>query len=294
VTVFNCAFTAGSTPGSATKNYTDPRDGKIYKTVVMPDGRTWFAQNLNYTKGLVANATAAVANGRPAATTGNGAPAIGSYWCPGLDGQKTSGDEKTCEVYGALYTWETAMMVDGKYADESKSSSVWEESWMAGNYLSSGAPNSANAKINKARGGRGICPKGWHVPTEYEWAVMLDAVDGSTTFTNQANFGHNPGTSAIGAKLMHAATYTGSNPMDGSWEARSGFTPTNQTGFDALPSGDRSSITFSRLGSMTTFLGQSVAHSAGMHMYTFTNKYSGAYRNSGVRWTGYSVRCIKD
>ena len=41
---------------SAAATFTDPRDGKQYKTATMPDGRTWFAQNLNYTKGLVFNA----------------------------------------------------------------------------------------------------------------------------------------------------------------------------------------------------------------------------------------------
>jgi hypothetical protein len=51
VTVFACSFTAG-TATSATATFIDPRDGKYYKTVVMPDGRTWFAQNLNYTKDL--------------------------------------------------------------------------------------------------------------------------------------------------------------------------------------------------------------------------------------------------
>jgi hypothetical protein len=54
VTVFDCSFSAGAEAG-ATATFTDPRDGKHYKTVVMPDGRTWFAQNLNYTKDLTFN-----------------------------------------------------------------------------------------------------------------------------------------------------------------------------------------------------------------------------------------------
>jgi hypothetical protein len=32
--------------------FTDTRDGQTYKTVKMPDGKTWMAENLNYqTKG---------------------------------------------------------------------------------------------------------------------------------------------------------------------------------------------------------------------------------------------------
>ncbi|MDR3180492.1 MAG: hypothetical protein LBT61_01005, partial [Prevotellaceae bacterium] len=64
VTVFDCAFAPPSTATGTTATFTDPRDGKQYKTVVMPDGRTWFAQNLNYTKDLTFNAYAREANGK--------------------------------------------------------------------------------------------------------------------------------------------------------------------------------------------------------------------------------------
>jgi hypothetical protein len=159
VTVFACTFTAGSATG-ATAIFTDPRDGKKYKTVVMPDGKTWFGQNLNYTKDLTYNAYVAEANGKQFTSTAIGVPAIGSYWCPPqywVNGVATvpvvSGDESACNTYGALYTWETAMMVDGKYSDEAKSGSAWEESWVSGNYFGSGAPGAtANADKNNARG----------------------------------------------------------------------------------------------------------------------------------------------
>jgi hypothetical protein len=36
-------------PSSAqTVTFTDARDGKQYKSVKMPDGKTWFAENLRY------------------------------------------------------------------------------------------------------------------------------------------------------------------------------------------------------------------------------------------------------
>jgi uncharacterized protein (TIGR02145 family) len=186
VTVFNCTFTPPSTVTGTTATFTDPRDGKQYKTVVMPDGRVWFAQNLNYTKDLTFNMYANEANGKQFTSYSNGAPAIGSYWCPGADGSTYSGDQNMCNIYGALYTWETAMMVDGKYADETKSSSAWDESWVSSYYYNSGTPGTnPNADVNNGRGGtnvkgggRGICPMGWHVPTPREWAIMLDKADG--------------------------------------------------------------------------------------------------------------------
>jgi uncharacterized protein (TIGR02145 family) len=58
--------------------YTDLRDGKIYRTVKMPDGKTWMAWNLNYL--------------------------TDSSWC-----YENSAD--SCDKYGRLYTWNEAMTV---------------------------------------------------------------------------------------------------------------------------------------------------------------------------------------
>ena len=152
VTVFDCAFAPPSTETGATATFRDPRDGKPYKTVVMPDGRTWFAQNLNYTKDLTYNVYSYEANGKQHTSIANGVPAIGSYWCPGAG--TYSGDQNMCNTLGALYTWETAMMVDGKYADETKTSSAWDESWVSPYYYNSGAAGAnPNADRNNGRGG---------------------------------------------------------------------------------------------------------------------------------------------
>jgi uncharacterized protein (TIGR02145 family) len=58
--------------------FTDARDGKTYRVVNMPDGKTWMAENLNY------------------------APEEGESWC-------YKDDEANCEKYGRLYRWETAV-----------------------------------------------------------------------------------------------------------------------------------------------------------------------------------------
>lgn len=57
-------------------SFTDPRDGKKYKTVKMPDGKTWMAENLNY------NMSGSVCY---------------------------DNDASNCNKYGRLYTWEAAM-----------------------------------------------------------------------------------------------------------------------------------------------------------------------------------------
>jgi uncharacterized protein (TIGR02145 family) len=294
VTVFNCSFTAG-TQTSATATFTDPRDGKRYKTVVMPDGKTWFAQNLNYTKDMVYNAYSYEANGKQFTSAANGVPAIGSYWCPAVYGAVVSGSEIDCHTYGALYTWETAMMVDGKYADEAKTNSAWDEEWVSGNYYTTGAPGSTpQANINNARGGRGICPMGWHVPTDREWANLLDKVEGNTTFTVNQTGSEWWGTNA-GVKLKSAVTYTGNDPGNGAW-ANHANRGTDNYGFGAVPAGYRDYIgaQFYVRGTYAIYWSSSVISSSLAWNRYFGSGYAQVRRYTNSHSHGYSVRCKKD
>jgi uncharacterized protein (TIGR02145 family) len=303
VTVFACSFSAGAATG-ATATFTDPRDGKSYKTVVMPDGKTWFAQNLNYIKDLTYNAYSHEANGKQFTSIINGVPAVGSYWCPPIAGSVASGSEADCNTYGALYTWETAMMVDGMYADEDKTGSEWDESWVSPNYFDSGAPGvTANADKNNTRGGtsvkdggRGICPMGWHVPTDREWATMLDKVEGNgsgSTYTNQ------PGTGWFGVdagvKLKSAATYTGIDPGKGSWldDIDRG---NDITGFRAVPAGYRSNFgaMFGGRGIYVRYWSSSVVISTNAWCRYFNYNFPRVGRGNDSRSFGYSVRCVKN
>jgi uncharacterized protein (TIGR02145 family) len=307
VTVFACSFTAGTQTG-ATATFTDPRDGKQYKTVVMPDGRTWFAQNLNYTKDLTFNAYSYEANGKQFTSTANGVPAIGSYWCPPVfwvNGAESvpvaSGAQNVCDVYGALYTWETAMMVDGKYADEAKIGSAWDESWVSPYYYASGAPGTTtNADKNNARGtvtakdgGRGICPMGWHIPTDLEWAAMLDKVNNTSAFTASPGVNQWQGTDE-GLKLKSAATFTGTDPGDGSWADNN--LGTNSTGFGAVPAGYRNynGAQFINRGIGAIYWNSSVGGSAYAWLRTFGYSNSESHRHNTSRSFGFSVRCVKD
>jgi uncharacterized protein (TIGR02145 family) len=238
VTVFNCSFSAGTATG-ATATFTDPRDGKRYKTVVMPDGKTWFAQNLNYTKDLTFNASVFEANGKPYASPG-GAFAIGSYWCSGVP-YSTSSEKKTCDVFGALYSLQTALMIDGKYNDASKTSSTWDNTWeYPGWYPPTAISINVGAASNHARGGgQGICPKGWHIPTLLEWAQLLDAVGGDKSYTSLANvYIHME--NGVGQKLRSVKVAAESHKvLDGSWPAA--YAPgTDDYGFTVLPAGQMS------------------------------------------------------
>jgi uncharacterized protein (TIGR02145 family) len=307
VTVFNCTFAPPCTVTSCIATFTDPRDGKKYKTVVMPDGKTWFAQNLNYTKDLTYNAYAYEANGKQFTSTNNGVPAIGSYWCPAVDGSVTSGSEADCRTYGALYTWETVMMVDGKYADETKTSTAWDESWVSPYYYA-GAPNSSpNADKNNARGGtnakgggRGICPLGWHVPTITEWTVLLDLVNEDGTGSSFANADCNAYKSKDAwQKLRSPMSYDLTDPGDGSWPS-SAEPALGNLGFDVVPTGYRCAETqnwfrtglYAR-GTSTQLMASTPSHDYAGNSVAYS-KNSIVHTYCTPRAEGHPVRCVVD
>jgi uncharacterized protein (TIGR02145 family) len=287
----------------ATATFTDPRDKKTYKVVRMGDGKIWFAQNLNYTKDLHYNAQANQANNAVFISLANGAPAVGSYWCPAISGEVNSGSQKVCDTYGALYTWETAMMVDGKYADETKKRNAWDESWVSKNYFSGTMPVATpHAAKNNARGamikggGRGICPPGWHVPTELDWALLLDAAEstisdeyGESTVVNNW-IGRD-----AGVQLKSAATYAGEDPGNGAWRKHR-HQGTNNTGFGVVPSGYRfqDGWKFYNRGATAYYWSASAFSPSRAWIRGFGFNYAEGYHHSEYRAAGCSVRCVRD
>jgi uncharacterized protein (TIGR02145 family) len=280
--------------------FTDPRDGIQYKTVKMPDGRVWFAENLRYTKDLVWNQQAGMANGVEFVTYENGAPAIGSYWIPPEDWATYTPDERPLDIYGALYTWETAMMVDGKWSDETKASSAWNEAWVSGNYYDEGAiVSKPAAKVNNARAGRGICPPGWYIPTDYEWATMLDAINGTTLFTNdQTDENESRLGTDEGGKLKSTLTNTGqTDPGNGAWRHYFPWADgTDLYGFRAVPAGYRMyrGLWFVQRYYNTEFWSSSANDSTFAWMYELMNGNAQVNHGPTSRSQGFSVRCLRN
>lgn len=138
----------------------DPRDCRIYRVVQMPDGKWWFAQNLSYQDGLTA----------PQGGGAGFAGGVDSYFfCPGPSGkaQTTLPEDGSsneirwsCEVYGALYSWNTARMLDG---------------------VGTLQPSTAITSAATTSSVRGICPPGWFLPNDADWGIMLNSAEGCAT-----------------------------------------------------------------------------------------------------------------
>ncbi|NBW43517.1 MAG: hypothetical protein EBR29_06860 [Sphingobacteriia bacterium] len=123
---------------------------------------------------------------------------------------------------------------------------------------------------------RGLCPTGWHVPTDAEW----------TTLDN-----HLGGPVVAGGALKSTAT----QPTPGGWNYPN-MGATNSSGFTALPGGLRGVSGVFDLISDLGFWWSSSVSSAPVAWSRWLSLYTGSiYReDSYSRTVGFSVRCCRD
>lgn len=127
---------------SGVETFTDGRDGQTYKMVTI-GGQTWMAENLNYDLNLEQE---------------DGSVKKFS-WCGG--GDSASVMEGDCSVYGRFYTWAGTLDSVGKFSDGAK-----------------GCGDGVSCSLEKIRG---ICPEGWHLPSNDEWNTLFESVGGPST-----------------------------------------------------------------------------------------------------------------
>jgi uncharacterized protein (TIGR02145 family) len=118
---------------------------------------------------------------------------------------------------------------------------------------------------------RGICPVGWHVPSDQEWAVLID---------------HLGGANVAGDKLKESGTNHWQGPNSGA---------TNESGFNALPGGFRENFgSYRDMGVngvwWTTSIGEEIPYP-----YCY-NLWDGSEVSKVISFdlNGHSVRCIKE
>ena len=135
-------------------------------------------------------------------------------------------------------------------------------------------------------GVQGICPTGWHVPSDAEWIQLSDYVGSQTQYQCSDNSGYIA--KALASKSGWAINMTnlcavGNEPSSN-----------NSTGFSALPAGYYGDNVLSYFGAYATFW--SATQIYGNFVYYRQISYSGAYlyRNGNDKSYGYSVRCLRD
>ena len=155
--------------------------------------------------------------------------------------------ESNCDIYGGLYQW--AEMVQ---------------------YLN-GASNIVSWNPVPTGNVRGICPSGWHIPSDAEWTKLDTLLNGR---------------SIAGGKLKETEFAHWLSPNTGA---------SNCSKFTALPGGMRYNTgDFFNLNKMSYF--RSSTESQPGYSWTWYLFYDSehAVRDSPNKSFGYSVRCLKD
>lgn len=164
-----------------------------------------------------------------------------------------NGKNNEARIYGALYTWPAVMK---------------------------GQPSS---DMNPS-GVQGVCPDGWHVPSDSEWKELEMFLGMSEAATDSIGFrGSNQGSMLASSASFWQDGYLDSNPAFG------------MTGFHAQPGGGRRyDGTFGHKGDNANFwtaTEYSNIRAWGRHIYA---QYSSVHRYRNAKSDGFSVRCVKD
>jgi uncharacterized protein (TIGR02145 family) len=158
-------------------------------------------------------------------------------------------DEANCAIYGALYQWDEMM------------------------------------QYTTTPGAQGICPEGWHVPTDAEWTALTTYVSSQPEYlcSNNANYI---------AKALASTTFW----YNASTSCSIGRFPANNnaTGFTGLPAGFRAANgSFNNLwGSLDFWSSTEQLSTTAMRRYLYFS-YRDVAANPTEKTKGASVRCVK-
>ena len=187
-------------------------------------------------------------------TGANGAAT--NSWCNGnepYDGYDVN--DTNCDKYGRLYDWATAMALPASCNSISCASQVQ-------------SPH------------RGICPEGFHIPSNTDWDKLYRTVDGNTGTSSPYN------SATAGTKLKSSTLW---NSYNGIPEGE------GDNGFAALPGGNRySDGSFYDVGDNGYWWSASEYYSSYAYRRRMGYSSEGAYWGNNDRTIGYSVRCVMD
>ena len=134
-------------------------------------------------------------------------------------------------------------------------------------------------------GVQGICPTGWHVPSDAEWSQLTDYVSSKS----QYYCSNNP-------ENIAKALASTSNWSSSATTCVVGNTPSNNnaTGFSALPAGAYTDNGYHNSGTNALFWSATESSSSVVYdrqLYYHTATVS---RSNFFKYSGFSVRCVRD
>ncbi len=201
----------------------------------------------------------------PAVTgPGSGSSTTPYYYVYDYNGMDINAAKATANYqhYGVLYNW--AAVMDGASSSSANPSGV-----------------------------QGVCPPGWHVPSDAEWSQLVDYVV-SKGYPN-ADVVHGAGNALkscrqVDSPLMGACN-TSEHPR---WNPHHTYYGTDEFGFSALPGGYRNARgSFRILGIGSRWW--SSTESSSTFIWARLMGYGGGIGPGGYdRSCGFSIRCVRD
>ena len=142
--------------------------------------------------------------------------------------------------------------------------------------------NASTSSANPS-GVQGICPTGWHVPSDAEWTQLSDYLSSKSEYVCKSNIVNI-------AKAL--ASTTGWTTATRTCAIGNGQESNNTTGFGALPAGDFSGS----FGDYTIFWSATETEFDSRRSFTRTLYYADAnFREEyQAKFVGVSVRCLRD
>jgi len=176
------------------------------------------------------------------------------YYVYGYSGTDVAAAKTTAnyQTYGVLYKWSKAM--------------AW-----------------ASSSDSNPSGVQGICPDGWHLPSDAEWKQLEMHLGMSAEDANKEG---GRGTDE-GGKLKEAGTTHWTTPNTGA---------TNSSGFTALPGGtcDVFNYNFTSINETGYWWSSSAHLHNGIYGRSMDYNESTVYRRVLHEYNGHSVRCVRD
>ena len=117
---------------------------------------------------------------------------------------------------------------------------------------------------------RGLCPTGWHVPSDSEWTILSNYLGGEAV---------------AGGKLKETGTTHWYSPN---------VSATNESGFSALPGGtrDNSNGDYNGMGNTAYSWSSKEFDSGNAWSRSLSYYYAGIYGSYRSKHYGFSVRCV--
>ena len=177
-------------------------------------------------------------------------------WC-------NSSNATNCDHYGRLYTWAAVM-------------------------------NGASSSSANPSGVQGVCPTGWHVPSDAEWTDLVNYVD-SQGYPNSNVVG--------GAGNALKSCHQVGSPLGGAcntsdhprWNSHSTHYGTDAFGFSALPGGSRATTeSFGSIGRGGTWWSSTESSSTSAWYWGMSYHFGTVSRYAINEANGFSLRCVRD